>query len=285
MLKPCLTLLLITCRLLATAQQPEKPNLEGNWDYDIEYQCRDGLRNERFATIITKTNNAGTSYIARVDYATIEITDRLGEYSFIIKIGNSTCSFTGRLTLMSNAWQDWLSGSWYEGGYGGSAPYEAGVTRGLCCMGRINLFRNTPAYKKQQDSLLQVWRIKNDTSLNYPPDISKLKNKNFKTIRVADSVITLQFYDNALIDNDTINIFHNGKLIIKNHRLTDLPFEYKLVMDPSVKEHVITMHAVNLGSIPPNTALLKFVANHKTYTIDLSADEKNTGSVTLVKDD
>ena len=93
-------------------------------------------------------------------------------------------------------------------------------------------------------------------------------NKETKRIIVTDKKITLNIYDNAEVDGDSISIYYNGRLI-KNHiRLTDKPAVIELTLDENTILHTIVMYAENLGSIPPNTALMIFTdSKGKRYEI------------------
>jgi hypothetical protein len=61
-------------------------------------------------------------------------------------------------------------------------------------------------------------------------------------------------YDNGTIDNDTIIIYDNNKVIANLKRLS-----YKAIhidLEFTTAQHDIIIVAHNMGSIPPNTALV-----------------------------
>ena len=82
------------------------------------------------------------------------------------------------------------------------------------------------------------------------------KNKEMSRIVVTEKNLTLNVYDNATIDGDSVSIFYNGRMIMSHQRLSQEPIVINLVLDENVVIHTITMFAENLGSIPPNTALI-----------------------------
>ncbi len=77
-----------------------------------------------------------------------------------------------------------------------------------------------------------------------------------KTIQINNPVFQVDFYDNGIVDGDSISVFFNGKLIASNKMLTEKPLTLTLSFDKNYKRNIITMYAENLGSIPPNTAVM-----------------------------
>ena len=70
--------------------------------------------------------------------------------------------------------------------------------------------------------------------------------------------ITLNIYDNAEIDGDSVSIYYNGRLLRSHLRLTEKPIVLDLDLDDNKALHSVVMFAENLGTIPPNTALIIF---------------------------
>jgi hypothetical protein len=78
-------------------------------------------------------------------------------------------------------------------------------------------------------------------------------------------------YDNAIMDGDTVSILYNGKLLLSHQLLSEKAIEINLVLDEKKTRHEITLFAENLGSIPPNTALVVITAGDKRYELFASA--------------
>lgn len=105
-----------------------------------------------------------------------------------------------------------------------------------------------------------------------PTEISGRKNKEIGHIIVHDKKITLNIYDNGTVDGDSVSIFYNGKLLISHRRLTEKPITLELTLDENTALHSIVLFAENLGSIPPNTALVIFTTpSGKRYELFSSA--------------
>ena len=80
------------------------------------------------------------------------------------------------------------------------------------------------------------------------------ENKLIKRVITSSKKISLDLYDNGTIDNDTIIIYDNNKVIANLKRLS-----YKAIhidLEFTTAQHDIIIVAHNMGSIPPNTALV-----------------------------
>ena len=80
------------------------------------------------------------------------------------------------------------------------------------------------------------------------------ENKLIKRITTTSKKISLDLYDNGTIDNDTIIIYDNNKVIANLKRLSYKSIHVEL--DFTTAQHDIIIVAHNMGSIPPNTALV-----------------------------
>jgi hypothetical protein len=75
-------------------------------------------------------------------------------------------------------------------------------------------------------------------------------------IPIESDSIRLTFYDNGDIDGDSITVYYNKIPILKKQELSSQGINLYLKLDPLTKIHEISMFAENLGSLPPNTALM-----------------------------
>lgn len=99
-----------------------------------------------------------------------------------------------------------------------------------------------------------------------------------QTLALDTSVIKLELYDNGQIDGDTISIFLNHQLILYKKGLAAKPITLNIPVLPS-KDYEMIMFAENLGSIPPNTALMVVTAGKKKYEVYLSSSELKSAAV------
>ena len=100
-----------------------------------------------------------------------------------------------------------------------------------------------------------------------------------KTIPIYQPTFKVEFYDNGEIDGDSITVFYNNKIILSHKMLSTKPISLTLALDENVKENIITMYADNLGTIPPNTALMIVTDGNKRYEVHISSDTEKSGSV------
>ncbi len=103
-----------------------------------------------------------------------------------------------------------------------------------------------------------------------------------KTIPIDNETFKIDFYDNGEIDGDSITVFYNGKIVLSHQRLSDKPISLKLALDNDTDENVVTMYAENLGTIPPNTALMIVTDGDKRYEVRITSDTEKSGSVIFV---
>jgi hypothetical protein len=116
--------------------------------------------------------------------------------------------------------------------------------------------------------------LSSQTNNNFNSEIveaKKRKDSVFKTIETK-GVIKLTLYDNGIIDNDTITLFHNDSVVVYHYKLTEKAKVFEFPLNNHSLPQTITLMANNLGSIPPNTALLVIETNGKRYELNLSSD-------------
>jgi hypothetical protein len=98
------------------------------------------------------------------------------------------------------------------------------------------------------------------------------KKNEVSTLTVDVRKIELKLYDNGIVDNDTVSVFYNGRLIKSKQGLTEKPILINIELDENTKTHEITMFAENLGAFAPNTALIVVTAGKKRFELHSSAN-------------
>jgi hypothetical protein len=115
-----------------------------------------------------------------------------------------------------------------------------------------------------------------------PPALTKRKAELVKEIKVDTGIIRIDFYDNGQIDGDTISVFANSMPVVSSKRLTAKPVSINIRIDLRRPEQELIMVGENLGSIPPNTALMIIHAGDKRYQLYLTSDEQKNAMVRFI---
>ncbi|MEX0635752.1 MAG: hypothetical protein WD135_03220, partial [Ferruginibacter sp.] len=109
--------------------------------------------------------------------------------------------------------------------------------------------------------------VESNTELQLIQKMNARKQQTQNTLQISVSRINFKVYDNGAIDNDSVSIFYNGRLLINKQQLSDTAIELNIDLDEGKTFHEFTMFAENLGSIPPNTALIVITAGDKRYEL------------------
>lgn len=112
--------------------------------------------------------------------------------------------------------------------------------------------------------------------------LSRVRESAFKEIpeiNVDTGKIRLDFYDNGQIDDDSISVRVNNKTVLTHQRLGAEPITTFIRMDLDNKFQEVEMIAENVGSIPPNTALLVITAGKKRYELFLTSFDQKSAKV------
>ncbi len=112
-----------------------------------------------------------------------------------------------------------------------------------------------------------------------PKDLTERTNNLIKTLYVDEGELLVELYDNGQIDNDTVSIYHNGKPVILQGRLSGSPITVKIKVSAEDPIHELVMVADNLGEIPPNTSLMVVTAGKKTYQLFLTSDLQRNAKI------
>ncbi len=154
------------------------------------------------------------------------------------------------------------------------------------CIKRYNLQHRRD---KKEELLVGEWggMIYNQNAA-CPPGRITLKRAvesdfdHIKEIKVDTGKIRMDFYDNAEIDGDTISVLLNNQVVVSYKRLAAKPISVEFNVDLSRPEQEVIMVGENMGSIPPNTALLIVTAGNKRYQLYLTSNGKKNATVRFI---
>jgi len=116
-------------------------------------------------------------------------------------------------------------------------------------------------------------------------ELSRIKESFFNEVPeviVDTGDLRLDFYDNGIIDDDSISLRVNKKTVLTNKKLTAKPITIFLRIDETNTFQEVEMIADNEGSISPNTALLIITAGTKRYQLNVSSTETKSAKIRFV---
>jgi len=106
------------------------------------------------------------------------------------------------------------------------------------------------------------------------------KTGSVQTVEVKSDSVILAFYDNGVVDGDSISVYMNGTPIIVQAKLTTAATK-QVIATPETGESQLLLVAENLGSIPPNTGLLTIRDGDQIYQLNFSADMQTNASIVI----
>jgi hypothetical protein len=109
--------------------------------------------------------------------------------------------------------------------------------------------------------------------------LKKRENSLVQTLTINSENVTVKLYDNGEIDDDTISVYLDNKLILSNKRLSAAAITINLKMDESNPDHEMIMVAENMGRIPPNTSLMIVTAGDQRFEVRITSTEQKNAMV------
>ncbi len=236
-----------------------------------------GEFNYYFRSVLIKTKITGT-YSAK--FRLLELNAR-PVLNFQAKNANGAdCPMEGSFTLKVSKAKTTLTGQF-------NPIYEYRYTCpaiNITFVKSVNPSTN-PVHEEPDEDPVAVPKIVTKVKKATLPDpnekiISALNQRAFETSPVIDvdaDSLKVTLYDNGEVDNDTISVFYNRKLIKYKQMLSDKPYTFSVPLDTSVNE--ISMFAENLGRIPPNTALAIIYAGEQRFELNLSSTYSKNAAI------
>lgn len=139
--------------------------------------------------------------------------------------------------------------------------------KATCDPGSIVLNRQTkPAINKM---------VKSD-------ELRDKKNILVQEIHLDSSLVQIELFDNGQIDGDTVSVYVNNRSTIYRQLLRAQAISFSVPIDQKRPIQEVVMVGENLGTIPPNTALMIVTAGKERYQLYLTADEKKNALVRFI---
>jgi hypothetical protein len=118
--------------------------------------------------------------------------------------------------------------------------------------------------------------------INLPWVLVGRENKLVKKIITNNKNISIDLFDNGTIDNDTIIIFDNKKLLVNKKRLSYKSIHLEFDFSENMREHEVIIVAHNMGTVPPNTALLLYKDGKNRQEYFITSTNKINAKILIV---
>jgi hypothetical protein len=153
----------------------------------------------------------------------------------------------------------------------------------------------TKPFPKSKPAIVENSFVKTETKTKPLPEIkatkkelktsligfAERKNNIIQTINTENETIKIELYDNGDIDGDSVSVFYNNEVVLSHKKLTNQPLTLELpIKNDGMNE--LVMYADNLGTIPPNTALLIVTDGKKRYEVRITSDLEKSGAIKFV---
>lgn len=123
---------------------------------------------------------------------------------------------------------------------------------------------------------------KNSLALKLPEfKLEKRAGNLIKNVIVENDSISISLYDNGIIDGDSVKLIYNDEIIANHQLLTEKPLTFRIKVDRNRNKNELIMYAENLGSIPPNTALLIVNDGPNQHKIHISSSKSSNGIISF----
>jgi hypothetical protein len=105
-----------------------------------------------------------------------------------------------------------------------------------------------------------------------------------KQIYVSPGTITIEVYDHQEQDGDIISLNYNGHWVLENYPIRRKSKKLNLPLKAN-DDNYLVLHAVNLGSKPPNTATLSYIYKGEKKSIVMESDMNESEMIKIhIKD-
>jgi PKD repeat protein len=111
--------------------------------------------------------------------------------------------------------------------------------------------------------------------------LEKRAKEIMQIIPVDNDSVSISLFDNGIVDGDSITLIFNNEVILTHQLLSSKPLKLSLYIDPQKVNNDLVMYAENLGSIPPNTALMIIEDGNNRYQVNVSSSKSSNGAVSF----
>lgn len=186
------------------------------------------------------------------------------------------CIKKAQLTLEKETNRIALNGNW-EGFIEG---YDA--VSGPCAPGFIYLEK--PIFRKEELAPPQKGEDP-VTASPTPLGVQAYQQKKKREVEVSrvlevkSKTVRVRVWDRGTVDGDKLSLFVNGEMILENYRVSSRKHETILQLDKPT--NYLILHALNLGSISPNTVAVSVDDGFEEQVVIMSSNLDKSGAIMI----
>ncbi len=109
--------------------------------------------------------------------------------------------------------------------------------------------------------------------------LEKRENKIIRTIEVLTDSLEITLYDNGTVDGDSVSLIYSDQLLQSHLLLTEKGKKITIKSPVGEENKDLVMYAENLGTIPPNTALMVIYDGRQRYELSISSSKNSNGAI------
>ncbi len=102
-----------------------------------------------------------------------------------------------------------------------------------------------------------------------------------QVIETSSDSISIELYDDGLIDGDSVSVFSNNSVLLNKVALTATGLKQTIAIPSGNNGIVLTLFAENQGTVPPNTGVIIVRDGDKRYEVRFTSDTKKSAAVQI----
>lgn len=171
------------------------------------------------------------------------------------------------LYYRKNADKEFLEGLLYPQNESNALPDSVWLMREVSTSEKINSKNEEflPSKKKETSNLFNT-----------------RQNNIIQTITVKSRHIKIKLVDNEVYDADTVSIFLDGQPLLMRKEINYKPVTLSFDIPLENKKAELGLFAENLGTLPPNTALMIIFAGDDRFELKTVADLKRNAVIEII---
>jgi hypothetical protein len=191
------------------------------------------------------------------------------------------CIKTYELVYRNDGAYEYLEGTWK--GISKDDPNED------CIPGKVILSRSIEGLNKflelPKDSVVNVLAQNPEQAppvlIDFNKSFLETEPKKITEIDVHNVNLQIQLLDYMKPDKDTVSVYLNREILVKNIQISKRPALIKFQIDKRIVLNELLLYAENLGLVPPNTSELILIDGETRHRVMIVSDKQKTAAIYL----